>query len=292
MLVEYLETPTPAPTGADAQPQTGRVSLIGAVTCLLAAGALLSASIQATLFLTRPVAGLGLVLGLVGTAVAAAGRPVRMVVPALGAVMSGVVLVVALAFPDLLGPRYEASREKSTFDASAVRVIPLQLTARGTDGLESEGYADASRAAVQQGNIRVRVIGATVAPVQVVDSVKRYTKRPYLAVTVQVQHLGTGSPVRLVHWGTTGERTVPDAAATSNGKKLAPADLDGEVPFGVSYGQDLFPGRSASDLLLFAAPGPGASVRLELPAEMWGGRGAFRFQLPDSMISQPGSSPR
>jgi hypothetical protein len=207
--------------------------------------------------------------------------------------VAAAVLAAATFSPALLGPGFEWSRMKSTYDPEAVRLIPLRLAATGSDGLETDGYADASRAAIQQGSFRVRVVSAAVAPVQVVDAKARYTKKSYLIVAVQIQHTGAGERVRLVHWGTTGERVVPDATATANGRTLAPADLDREVPVGISYGQELFPAGSASDVLIFDPPAPGAAVRLDLPAEAWGGRGAFKFQLPGSMIGpQPGKSPR
>jgi hypothetical protein len=64
------------------------------------------------------------------------------------------------------------------------------------------------------------------------------------------------------------------------------------VPVGVSYGQDLFPGATASDLLLFESPGPDSPIRLTLPAEAWGSSGVFRFQIPSLMtLPQQGNKP-
>jgi hypothetical protein len=283
LLTEFLDQQT-AQQDAEPQPDApGHPPILGVAACLLAGLALLSAALQGSTFLTRPLAAVGLLLGFIGVAVVGSGKPLRLVLPIGGAVLSGAVLVVALFVPALLGPRYDVSREKSDYDPAAVRVVPLHLSG-GTDALEIDGYADAARAALQQGTIRVRIGRATVAPVQVVDSRKRFTKQPYLAVTVQIQNLGTPARVRLVHWGTTGERAVPEAVATAGGVKLAPANLNPDVPVGLSYGQELFPGKSASDLLVFEAPTLGAPVRLELAAEAWGGSGVFRFQIPGTML--------
>jgi len=274
----------PDTTEEDVQPAKARPPLLGIAVCFVASAALVTASFQSTAFLARPLAAVGLVLGAAGALAVGGETPARLVLPLGGAAVSGLALIVAWFLPSLFGPGYEASRAKSDYDPDVVRVVPLRAASGGSAALEAGGSADASQAALQQGYIRVRIASAAVAPVQVVDSKKRYTKQPFLAVTVQIQHLGNGERVRLVHWGTTGERTVPDAVATTNGRKLALANTDPDMPVGVSYGQDLFPGRATSDLLLFDPPPAGAAVRLELPAEAWGGHGVFRFQIPDSMM--------
>jgi hypothetical protein len=264
---------------------------LGVTACLLAGLALIAATIRPTTILTQPLSGIGLLLGLISAVAVGGARPVRLVLPLCGAGVSAVVLIAALFFPDVLGPRYAESRLTADTDANAIRVVALRLTANGNEALETDGYADASRAAVQQGMFRVKILSATVGPVQVVDAKRRYTKQSYLAVTVQIQDLGSASRVRLVHWGAPGERTVPDATATAGGRTLAPANLGADVPVGVSYGQYVFPARSATDLLVFEAPLPGTSVRLELPAEAWDGHGVFRFQIPSSMIGPQSGKP-
>jgi hypothetical protein len=291
LVVEHTESAHESDEDAGAAAKSPPV--LGVVACLLAGGALLAASMYSTTVLTRPLAALGLVLGFISALSVGGKKPIRLVLPIGGAVASAAVLIMAFFAPGLLGPHYEASRATTDYDQDAIRVVPVQLSG-GIDGLETDGYADASRAAVQQGTFRVRIVSASVGPVQVVDSKKRYTKQQFLAVTVQIQHLEPGDRARFVHWGTTGERAVPDAVATANGQKLSLANLERDVPVGVSYGQDIFPGRSVSDLLLFEPPAPGSSVRLDLPAEAWGGQGVFRFQIPSSMMmaQPPGKFPR
>jgi hypothetical protein len=52
------------------------------------------------------------------------------------------------------------------------------------------------------------------------------------------------------------------------------------------------------DVLVFRAVSATSALRLELPAEAWGGQGVFRFTIPASMVTyRPaprvgGSSPR
>lgn len=266
---------------------------LGVLACIAGGVTLIAATRPGWAFLTRPLSAVGFLLGGVALLHALGGRPVRQLFPAAGVVLSGLVLAVALFAPGLLGPRYEVSRIRSDYDPEAVRMIPLKLGRDSASGLEANGWADASRAAVQQGNVRVQVTGAVVGPVQVVDSKKRYTKFPLLAVGVRVQHLGHGPLFRFVHWGTTGERTVPQVVATRDGTRLTPAHLGADVPAGVTYGHDVYETRALDDLLVFEAPAGHGPVRLELPAEAWGGRGSFRFQIPASMIvTQRGPKPR
>jgi hypothetical protein len=259
---------------------------LGVIACLLAGAALIAASMESTAILTRPAAGLGLVLGVIGVFAVSGGNQGRSLLSIGGTAVSGLVLLVAVLQPSLLGPRYEASRQTSDNDAEAVRVVALQLAPGGADGLESDGYADASRAAVQQGSFRVQILSAAVAPVQVFDSKKRFTKRSFLAIKVRVQHLGHAEDVRFTHWGTTGERTVPQAVAHAEGRTLPPANLDPDVPLGVAFGRDLFRGDGVEDVLLFEVPPGSVPVRLDLPAEAWGVAGVVvKFQIPASMIA-------
>ena len=134
--------------------------------------------------------------------------------------------------------------------------------------------------------------GTAIGPVQVID-----TETVHQAAGVrgcaQIQHLGHGERLRFVHWGETGGRTVTTATATVGARKLAGADLAGDVPVGLTFEYDLFPGRTTEDLLVFEAFDPGETVLLELPAEAWGGRGVLRFRIPGSMIATPpGKKPR
>jgi len=299
LAVTLADIPAPDP---DAEPESSepdqptgrrRPHPLGVVACLVAGVALLAVSIPSVAFLTRPLSALGLVLGLLAVYLASGERSPRQLFPVAGSVVSALVLAVSLLGPSLLGPRYEASRQQSDYDPGAVRVIPLQLGPGGAHGLERDGYADASRAAVQQGFIRVQITGAAVGPVQVVDSKRRNTKQPFLAVTVRIQHLGHGPSVRFTHWGTTGERTVPPATAEVNGRKMSLARTEPDVPLGVVYGHDLFPSREVNDLLLFDPPPAPGPVRVELPVEACGGSGSFRFEIPSSMIvTSPGSKPK
>jgi hypothetical protein len=262
-----------------------RAYALGVAACLAGGVGLVAGSVAPVAFLTRPLSGVGVALGLLGVLSATGGRPRGPLFAVAGAVLSGLVLGVSLLAPSVLGPRYEASRLRSDYDPDAVRVVPLRLDPGGSEGLEHDGYADASRAAVQQGFIRVRVTGATLGPLSSREPKRKPTAQPYLSVGVRVQHLGHGPAVRFIHWGVTEERAVPPAAAEADGLRL-PARLNwADLPVRPVLVQELWSGLAAETLLLFDPPTSPGTVRLELPAEAWGGRGAFRFLIPRSMIT-------
>lgn len=260
--------------------------VVGAGVCFLVAAALVVASFQSTAVYARPLAGLGVVAGLLSALVIGFEKPARLALPLGGAVVSGLVLLVAWFAPALLGPGYEASRTRSNYDPETIQAVPLQIASGPGEAADPASFVDARRFALQQRAVRVQITGATVAPVQVVDAKKRFTKQQFLAVAVRVQHLGHGEKFRFTHWDTTGERPVPPAVVTADGRKLVAANLGRDVPLGVVYGQDVFPGRDVDDVLLFEAPEqlPITAIRVELPAEAWAGRGAFRFQIPGPMV--------
>jgi hypothetical protein len=285
--------PVPAPVEAVApavavpppEPEPARPHPLGVVACLCAGAALVAAAVPAGVGLTRPLAGVAAALGLGGWLATAGGRAARQVLPAVGAAAGALTLLVSFAAPSLLGLRYEASRQVPDYDPDAVTVVPLRVGPDAGSALKVDGYADASRAAVQQGHVRVQVAGAAVGPVELAGAKKRATKRPYLAVTVRVQNLGHGGRVPFAHWGTAAaDRAVPPAAATAAGAPLAAADLAPDAPANLTLRYDLFPGEAVADVLLFEPPAGPGPIRLELPAEAWGGRGAFRFEIPAPMI--------
>lgn len=286
---EFQVVKSPVPTEPEeAEGERAAVPvLIGVAVCFLAAGALVTASFQSSAVYARPLAGLGVIAGILGALMIGVEKPARLALPVGGAFVSGLVLLIAWFLPGLLGPGYESSRTRSKYDPDALQVVPLQIGS-SADVPAPTDFVDARRFALQQGSVRVQVTGASVGPVPVVAIKSRSTKEPYLAVAVRVQHLGHGEPFRFFRWGTTGDRTVPPAVATVGGRKLAVANLGRDVPVGSTFEQDVFPGRDVADVQVFEAPDPVGPIQLELPAEAWGGRGSFRFQIPGPMIvTQP-----
>ena len=261
-----------------------RVHPAGLAACLFAGAGLLCAAFAPTAFLSWPLGAVGLLVALAGV-LSALGRPGMLLFPVAGAVLSGAVLTAALVEPGLLGPSYEASRQRSGYDPEAVQVVPLSLDPSGAQNIEADGWADAGRAAVQQGSVRVQLTGAAVGAVRLTGPRPKFTKDRYLTVSLRVQHLGHGGPIDYEHWGLPAVRKAPPPTLEAAGVKLSPVELSPEPPAGRTDMVSLFPGKAAEDLLVFPAPANVGPMRLELPAQAWGGPGVFRFTIPASMVT-------
>lgn len=269
---------------SDASGDTFGALALGVLVCFAALAVVVFANLQATTGLVRPLAVGVCVFGL---AVAGTAGGTRSMAIALGGVgLSALALALALFAPSALGPTYERSREKPDPNADALRAIPRQFGPEAGALPDPASHVDASTFALQQGFARVTIVEASVGPVQLVDSKRRFTKEHYLTLSVRVQHLGHGAPFQFSHWGGRGAQVVPPATATAQGRKLAPAQFGRDVPLGVTAGSEVPAGQNVGDLLLFEAPDPNAPVRVELPAEAWGGTGVFKFEVPVSMIAR------
>ena len=274
------------PSVATGDPETrdaGKsIKAAGAIACLLAAGALVAASSDQTTWLTRVLGAAGVLVAIPATVVGLGSRFGVVAVPAAGAVLSTGILTASFTLPGLLGPRYEASRQSTTFDPGVIRPVPLGIGEGADAGLQADGWADAQRAAVEQGAIRVRVTGATIGRVELAGKPPAFTRESYLAVRFRVQHLGHGGPVTYTRWSGPGPRPRLDRG----GRGFDPIDPGSrEIRGQARSGVPLHPGHSIEDVLLFEAPGAVEPVRLALPAEAWGGQGPFQFHIPATLIT-------
>ncbi len=258
----------------------------GILVCVLACAAGVIASFHATAFLTRPAAGVALIVGVMVVLLTIGSRPLAFVLPVLGTAASAIILLLAFVSPGSLSPQYEASRQPTTYNSEAVEFVALSLDSG--QQLATDGWADASKAAVQQGTVRVQVTGATLGPIDIEprDTAKtRLTKERYLTITVRLQHLGHEGPVTFIPW-------TGDAAIERNGRRSTALDLTPQIVAGqLRDPLQLHPGRMIGTVFVFEpSPNP-ESIRLELPAETWGGRGMFRFSIPTTMVTTR-SSPK
>jgi len=264
------------------QPQPRRIDPLGPSALLLCGAALLCASAPALCRGVMPLSAAGLLLGLVAVLLAK-GRS-RLLFPVTATTAGGVVLLVAVLFPSILGPVYVASRAKEIVDPAAIRAVPLAGNSPLVGPLDPE-WVDASGAALQQGPLQVQVLSASVRPKS--SSVKTRPPAENLCIRLRTHQAEAASefaakrsqkPGRHVDQlrptlrDNTGRvyqsRDVQEVAAVENQRKSA-----------------LFPVSLQDEVLVFEAPNSGVEyLRLEVPAEVWGGRGAFRFTIPSSMI--------
>jgi hypothetical protein len=214
------------------------------------------------------------------------------VVPAAGTVAGAVVLVLALLFPARLGPAYESYRVKDPVDPTAIRAVPLPGQPPSGD-LGGPDWVDASRAALQQGRVRVQIVAVTVGPLPPRDgSKKKLNPEEYLVIRLRANKVEGGREFRTdpMHWpGRAGEKVSPTLTDNTSKVYQERPVLDETEVVGKS---SIFPVSVIDEVFTFEPPPPVLdSLRLEVPAALWGGSGAFRFTIPSAMISRQPAGP-
>jgi hypothetical protein len=265
------------------------VWVLAGIAAMAAIGAGVSAAITSLAFLVIPLAAAGVILGgvVLFLLFGRLGHWVEWAVPALVSGGSAVILLLALFAPGTLSPQYDVSQQKSTFDPEAIEVVPAggELIDPQTLGSVGEG-ADASRAALQQGPVRVRVTGVTLGPLELDTAKPTTTKERYAIVGLQIQHVGHGGAVSFVAWGSAVPRSTPDVKLTRGGKAIGQVDLGAKAIRGKLYHEHALPpsGVLTTKVVFDPYTGPPEPLTLELPAEAWGKAGVFRFRIPASMV--------
>jgi hypothetical protein len=180
---------------------------------------------------------------------------------------------------------------------------PITLTSsRGSPGADSE-WVDAGKNAVQQGDVRVRLISITVGPVDFQASTgaagspkglsPNYSqKRPrekYTVIRLRISNAGAGRLIQYTGWShpspdpKLGAAVLQDASGKKYALKVFPASR--EVVGQVSTAS-IPPTKWVDDVLVFEAVSDRVEfLRLELPGESVGVKGSFHLQIPGRMIA-------
>jgi len=260
---------------------------------LLAGGAaLLCAGVPDLCDFVVPLSSAGLLLGLLGLLLVLAHGKFRLLFPALGTVVAGAILVPALLFPNLLGPVYHASREKDTLDPTAIRVIPLKAGDK-RNLPDDPDWVDATRAALQQGRLRIQVLSAALHQIEEeFAEAKNIPRRKYLFIRIRTQQTEAASAVPGKGPAASGPRgQEPLTRLKDSSGKVYRQRVVYEVPAKPNARSSAsFPVHFQDEVFLFDAPGAGLKyLRLEVPLKSWGGEGVFRFTIPAAMIRDEGA---
>ena len=141
-------------------------------------------------------------------------------------------------------------------------------------GMTADGWVDAGAAAWEEGGVRVAVTFAMIGPDPAAPA-GRPRSEAHLWIGVSVTIAGTRA-VEFAGWDPSapgGPTLTATGGATVNGRRSA-------KPAAVT----LAPGKSAECLLAFEVPPSGQNLRLELPAQSYGGTTPVRFQIPHELI--------
>jgi hypothetical protein len=227
----------------------------------------------------KPMAALGLLAGLLGCTVSALWRRRTVLLPSL---MSFLCLLVLL---------FVGSWPGSSSAPPAQVMVPLRQQGMSAHQAASEDdWVDASANAIKRGDVRVEIVSARIGPVDLRQKVSATASAErFLAIRLRVSNEGilfqqtpyepwadlAGSPSK--HPPTmTDDRDRPYAQKTfdSGWKVVGRADVDA-----------LNTGHQVKEVLVYPVPARDVKhLRLKLPASAFGLSGAFRFQIPRSMI--------
>jgi hypothetical protein len=271
----------------EGRPATARwIDPVGLAALLVGVAALLAAAVTLLGGWVIPLSIVGLLTGLAAVVRARASDKARLPLPITGAAANGVILVAAWLFPGLLGPAYLASRDKGLQDPAAIRVVPLPGSPASV-AAESPDWIDASRAALQQGGLRLQVVSAWVGPAEEAPPKKKGTREEYLFIRLRTRQVQDAGP--------SDSRSAPPerrdvqhhpTLTDNTGKVYQERKGPERVESGATSSK--FPLAIVDEVLAFEPPSAGREyLRLEVPAAGWGRPGAFRFTVPNTMVNRP-----
>jgi hypothetical protein len=195
------------------------------------------------------------------------------------------VLVLAVFRPTVLGGRYGETWEGAGPSAGQTLQVPRGLLRRGAPVTESD-WVDASREAVQQGDVRVRVTGVRVRPIDLKGTgSSRPSRDNFLVVTLGLQNKAPDRTIPYHSWASPPTVEEPPPVLRDDKGRSYPlrGPLPGKEP--AAGVLPLAPAKTTEDVILFEAPAAGVEyLRLELPATAFGGPGRLRLQIPKAMI--------
>jgi hypothetical protein len=264
-------------------------NVLGVVALFLGAGGLVLASVPSVAFLTLPLAGLGLVLGLAGCLPALAFGKGNPLVPAAGSAANLLVVLLAVFWLGLVST-LPFGRGAADPDADRIQAIPLGHPTADPAGLEQSGWVDASRAAVQQNDVRIQLTAVSVAPVEMykVQSKPKFSEQKYLLVRLRTFNVGAGRQLPYETWNAAGRGPQPLTLTDNLGKSYALKSADPDWKMTEQPHRDpVAPGRFTDELLVFEAPPADVEfLHLELPASACGGHDTYRLAIPRAMIKR------
>lgn len=248
------------------------------------------ASIPGCAVATIPIAAFGVLAGALSCLAILMQSPIRSsgILPVIGSGASLSILLAALFFPALLGSTFSEWRSGTVANDAQLLLIPLKPGAGAKLRLDDAGCADASLAAIQQDQVRVRIAEARETTIELTPARSDWNGKKFLVVRIHIQQIGGRHGLEFYHWGTpspqkdTALPTLNDAA----GNTFHPLKFeDNTLIKGQTLHQELHAGAIVSDLLVFETP-PSAPMayRLTLPAHAWAGCGAFKFLIPESFL--------
>ncbi len=227
----------------------------------------------------KPLAGLGLLAGLLGGMLPALWRRRNTVVPFLMSVLCLLVLLFAGSWPNSSPP--------------PPSLVTVGLKQQGMSAHQAAGedeWVDASANALKRGDVRVEIVSARIGKVDIKrrSSVTSSSER-YLMIRLRISYEGIlfqQTPYEPWSDRSDSPSKHPPTLTDNQGRMYAQKKFDpGWKVAGQVESDALNPGHQVKDVLIYPIPAREVEhLRLTLPGSAFGLDGAFRFQIPRSMI--------
>jgi hypothetical protein len=235
-----------------------------------------------------PLAGLGLVLGLIGI-LYAIGKEIGIGLAGISSLVCATTLVVITCIPSLIDFR-RGMTETTPIDPNRRTVAPLSSGGGPAREVSESEWTDASSGVLQLGDTWIRVTSASVEHIGLQTQGQQRTLSPGKFLVLRLQLANNGATRRIDYQTWAHTRQGPSKhlvrLADQNGKTVPQASfLGGVEPVGQVQTGFMYPGKSLDDFLIFEVPsGKIEHLHLELGASAFGGQGKLQFQVPRSMI--------
>jgi hypothetical protein len=197
--------------------------------------------------------------------------------------MLAVAVVMAVVYQSGYFARKFKPEDRSAFTGSSALVhLREQGVGRRLEANTNE-WVDASREAIQIGDVRVRIAGAAVEVLASDRKDPRAAPVKRFVIRLRISNAGTRRFVQYTGWNAVA--AIGPKLEEEQGKSwraVPSSGADSKKPTKIS---EIPPEKWVDDKLVFEAPAAGVGpLRLELPGSAIGTRENLRFQIPRAMV--------
>ncbi len=241
--------------------------------------ALLFVSFYQLEYFIKPIAGAGLLAGLLGGVLPALWRRTNVILPLLLSILCLLLLLFAGRWPGSLSA------------VPSHLIISLKKESMGARQAASEDdWVDASANAIKRGDVRVDIVSVGIGPVELRQN-SAVTSSPERYLTIRMRVSNEGVLFQQTPYESWADRADspsknPPVLTDNKGHTYTQKTFEaGRKVVGRADGDILNPGHQVREVLVYPVPARDVEyLRLMLPGAAFGLTGAFRFEIPKSMI--------
>ncbi|AQT68888.1 hypothetical protein STSP2_02065 [Anaerohalosphaera lusitana] len=281
-----------------------RTSSLGVVSLIMGILAFLICWIPLLGLLSIPVSSLGVLFAVIGFLIAIFRKGSGIGWPIGGGVVSALALIIAFTQVAVIGGAAEAIDEAA---AKADQTKQEVVTSSGSGNSTSNNSEEANvtntnnseeaeewvsaKYPVRQGDMQLQVKGAVKGKVPLIDSFDESqgsSRDDLLAIYLELINGSQSKKIEYQSWQGQDISFSRDYATLEdnfgNRYKRISFGFGTEI-VGNAKSDSIYPGKSLIDVLVFELPVDTAEhLKLELPADNFGGEGMLRLQIPQDMI--------